>query len=163
MSVWLLNNIDLLLFSHPVISNSLWPHRGSKPGLPVPHHLSKFAQVHVYCIGDAIQPSHPLMPSSAVNLSQHQVLFQWVSCSHHVAKILELQLQHQSFQQVFSVDFLKTDWFVLLAVQRTLKSLLQHHSSKTSILWCSPCFTVQLSQSCDHWEDHSLDYMDLCQ
>ena len=70
----------------------------SMPGLPVPHHLPEFAQVHVYCISDAIQPSHPLTPSSAFNLSQHQGLFQWDSSSHQVTKIVELQLQHQSFQ-----------------------------------------------------------------
>ena len=69
------------------------------PGLWVPHHLPKFAQVHVHGIRDAIQPSHPLMSSSpsALSLSQHQGLYQWVRCSHQVTKILELQLQHQSF------------------------------------------------------------------
>ena len=66
----------------------------STPGLPVPLSLLEFAQVHVHCIGDAIQPSHPLKPSSlsALNLSQYQGLLQWVSCSHQVTKILELQL-----------------------------------------------------------------------
>ena len=79
----------------------------STPGLPVPHHLLEFAQVHVHCIGDAIQSSHPLMPfsPSALNLFCHQGLFQWVGCSHQVAKILKLQIQHQSFQWVFRVDF----------------------------------------------------------
>ena len=77
----------------------------SMPGLPVPHHLPKFAQVHVRCIGNAIQPSHPLMLSSALGLSQHQGLFQRVGYSHQVTKTLELQLQHQSFQWVFMVDF----------------------------------------------------------
>ena len=78
----------------------------SAPGLPVPHHLLQFAQVHVHCIGDATWPSDPLMSSSpALNLSQHQGLFQSVGSSHQVTKILELQLQHQSFQQVFRVDF----------------------------------------------------------
>ena len=69
------------------------------PGLSVPHHLPKFAQVHVHCFGDAIQLSNPLMPSSpsALSFSQHQGLFKWVSCSHKITKILELQLQHQSF------------------------------------------------------------------
>ena len=70
----------------------------SMPGLPVPHHLPKFAQVHVRCIGNAIQPSHPLMLSSALGLSQHQGLFQRVGYSHQVTKTLELQLQLQSFQ-----------------------------------------------------------------
>ena len=76
------------------------------PYLPVPHHLPKFAQVLVHCISDAIQPSYLLMlSSSALNLSQPQGLFQWVSCSPHITKILEFQLQYQSFQQLFRVDF----------------------------------------------------------
>ena len=79
----------------------------STPGFPVPHHLPEFAQVHVPCIGDAIQSSHPLTPSSsAFNLSLHQGLFQWVSHLHQVTKILELQLQHQCFPWVFRVKFL---------------------------------------------------------
>ena len=82
--------------SCPTLGN---PMDCSMPGLPVPHHLPKFAQVHVHCIGDAIQSSHPLMPSSlsALSLSPHQGLLQRVSCSHQMTKILELQLQHQSF------------------------------------------------------------------
>ena len=72
----------------------------STPGLPVLHHLLELAQTHVHRVGDAIQPSHPLLfPSpSAFNLAQHQGLFQLVSSAHQVAKVLELQLQHQSFQ-----------------------------------------------------------------
>ena len=79
----------------------------STTGFPVPHHLLEFAQAHIHWIDDAIQPSHPLSPSfpSVFNLSQ------WVSCSHQVVKVLELQLQHQSFQWVFKVDFL-WDWLV---------------------------------------------------
>ena len=68
----------------------------STPGFSVPHHLLKFAQVHVHCISDAIQPSHP--SSSALNLCQQQELFQWVSRSPWVTKILEHQLQHQFCQ-----------------------------------------------------------------
>ena len=119
----------------------------SMPGFPVPHHLPEFAQVHVHWVNDAIQPHHPLSSPSppALNLSQHQGLFQWVPL-HQVAKVLELQLQHQSFQWGFRVD-LKIDWFDLLAVQETLKSLLQDHSSKASILQRSAFFIVQLSQS----------------
>ena len=72
----------------------------STPGLPVPCYLPEFAQIQVHCISDAIQPSHPLSPSSpsALNLSQPQGLFQLVSSSLQVAPVLELQLQHQSFQ-----------------------------------------------------------------
>ena len=84
----------------------------STPILSVPHHLPKFPQVHVHCIDDAIQLSYPLTPSSsALNLSQQQGLFKWVSCSHQMTKILEFQLQHQSFQGVFRVDF-PYDWLV---------------------------------------------------
>ena len=111
----------LLLFGCSVVSDSLRPHGLQHSSLPVPHHLLEFAQVRVHCIGDAIQPSHPLTPSSpsALSLSQHQGLFQQVVCSHHAVKpflcqlcvyvvcvvvvgvrtkILEFQLQHQSFQ-----------------------------------------------------------------
>ena len=80
----------------------------SMPGFPVLHHLPEFAQVHVHWVGDAIQPSHPLLPSSssAFNHFQHQGLFQWVGSSHQVDKVLGLQLQHQLLQRVFRVDVL---------------------------------------------------------
>ena len=72
----------------------------STPGLPVHHQLLEFAQTHVHWVSDAIQPSHPLASPSppAFNLSPQQGLFKWVNSSHQVAKILEFQLQHQSFQ-----------------------------------------------------------------
>ena len=72
----------------------------STPGLPVHHQLSEFTQTHVHRVGDAIQPSHPLLSPSppAPNPSQHQGLFQWVNSSHEVAKVSEFQPQHQSFQ-----------------------------------------------------------------
>ena len=113
----------------------------STPGLPVHHQLPEFTQTHVHWVGDAIQPSHPLSsPSpSAFNLSQHQGLFKWVSSSHQVAEVSAFQLQHQSFQWIFRTD-LRIDWLDLLAVQGTLKSLFQYHSSKTSILQCSAFF-----------------------
>ena len=80
----------------------------STPGLPVHHQLPELAQTHVHRVGDAIQPSHPLLSPSppAFNLSQHQDLFQWASSLHQVAKVLEFQLQHQSFQWIFRTDFL---------------------------------------------------------
>ena len=79
----------------------------STPGFPVHHQLPELAETHIYPVGDAIQPSHPLpSPSPAFNLSQHQGLFQGVSSSHQVAKVLELQLQHQLFQWIFRTDFL---------------------------------------------------------
>ena len=84
----------------------------STPGLPVHHHLLELAQTHVHSVGDASQPSHPLSsPSSpAFNLAQHQSLFKWVSSLHRVAKVLEFQLQHQSFQWLFR------NWFPLSQV-----------------------------------------------
>ena len=118
----------------------------STPGIPVLHYLLKFAQTHVHRLGDAIQPSHLSSPSPpAFNLSQHQGLFQGVSSLHHVAKVLELQLQHQSSNEYSGLIFFRIDWFDLLAVQGTLQSLLQHLSSKASILQHSAFFMVQLS------------------
>ena len=78
------------------------------PGIPVHHQLPEFTQTHVRWVGDAIQPSHPLLSPSppAFNLSQHQGLFQWASSSHQVAKVLELQFQHQFFQRIFRTDLL---------------------------------------------------------
>ena len=117
----------------------------STPGFPVHHQYPELAQTHVHLVSDAIQPSHPLSSPSlpAFNLSQHQGLFQWVTCLHQVAKVLVLQLQHQSFSNNYSglISF-RMDW---LDFQGTLKSLLQHHSSKASIFWCSVFFIVQLS------------------
>ena len=120
----------------------------SMPGLPVHHQHLESTQTHVQWVGDAIQPSHPLSSTfpPALNLSQHQGLFQWVHASHQVAKVLEFQLQHHSFQWTPRTDLsFRMDWLDLLAVQGTLKSLPQHHSSKASILWHSAFFTVQLS------------------
>ena len=127
------------------MSSFLQPLDCSMPGFPVHHQLPEFTQTHVHQVGDAIQPSHPLSSPSLVafNLSQHQGLFQWVSYLPQVAKVLELQ--HQPFQWIFRTDFLWTDWLDLLAVQGTLKSLLQHHSSKASILQHSAFFIGQLS------------------
>ena len=76
------------------------PMNHSTPGLPVHHQLVEFTQTHVHWVSDAIKPSHPLSSPSplALSFSQHQGLFKWVSSSHQVAKVLEFQLQHQSFQ-----------------------------------------------------------------
>ena len=134
----------LSLFSRQVVSNSLQPHglQHAKPPFPSSSPGVYINYVHWIC--DAIHLSHPLLPSSTstFSISQHQGLFQWVSSSHQVAKVLEFQLQHQSFQWLTSF---RIDSFDVLVVQRTLKSLLQHHSSKASILQCSAFFMVQLS------------------
>ena len=124
----------------------------STPGFPVHHQLPESTQTHVHWVGDAIQPSHPLSPPSppALNLSQHQGPFRWVSSLHQVAKVLEFQLQHQSFQRLFRTDFLSDwldshaslfshlgapvwggGWFYVLFLDRA-GSLLQH---SVSSLW----------------------------
>ena len=96
-------------FRCSVVSDSLQPH-GLKvvPGLPVHHQLPVFTQTYVHWVGDAIQPSHPLSSPSppAFNLCQHQCFFQWVSSSQQVSKVLEFQLQQQSFKWIFRADFL---------------------------------------------------------
>ena len=113
------------------------------PGFPVHHQLPELTQTDVHQVGDVIQPSHPLSSPSlpALNLSQHQGLFERVSSLHQVAKVLEFQLQHQSNEYSVLISF-RVDWFDLLAVQGTLISLLQHHSSKESILWHSGFFMI---------------------
>ena len=128
--------------SHPTLCD---PMNCSMPGLPVHHQFLESTQTHVHGAGDAIQPSYPLSSPSppALNLSQHQGLFKWVCFLHQVAKVLEFRLQHQSFQNPGLISF-RMDWFDLLAVQGTLQNLLQHHSSKSSILWHSAFFIVQL-------------------
>ena len=116
----------------------------STPGLPVHHQLLESTKTHVHWVGDAIQPSHPLSSAYlALNRSQHQGLFKWVSSLHQVAKELEFQLQHQFYPGLISF---RIAWLDLLEVQGTLKSLLQHRSSKVSILRHSAFFIVQLSQ-----------------
>ena len=118
------------------------PMNCSTPGLPVHHHLLEFIQTHVHRVSDAIQPSHPLSSPSppAPNPSQHQSLFQWVNSPHQVAKVLEFPSKEHP-----GLISLRMDWLDLLAVQGTLKSLLQHHNSKASVLRCSAFFTVQFS------------------
>ena len=96
---------------------------------------------------DAIQPSHPLSSPSplAPNPSQHQSLFQWVSSSHEVAKVLEFQLQHHSLQRNPRADLLQNGLVGYPCSPRNSQESSQHHSSKASILRCSAFFTVQLS------------------
>ena len=136
----------------------LWnPMNCSTPGLPVHHQLPEFTQTHVHPVGDTIQPSHPLSSPSppAPNPSQHQSLFQWVSSLHEVAKVLEFQPQHHSFQRTPRTDLLWMDWLDLLAVQGTLNSLLQHKTINSSAL--SFLHSLTLTSIHDHWKNHSLD------
>ena len=123
-------------FSHSVMSDSLQPHESQHARPPCPSPTPGFTQTHVHWVSDAIQPSHPLSSPSppAPNPSQHQGLFQRVSSSHQVVNI------SPSNEHPGLVSF-RMDWLDLLAVPGTLKSLLQHHSSKASILQHSAFFT----------------------
>ena len=118
----------------------------SMPGFLVLHNLPELAQIHVHWVGDSIQPSRPLSSPSppTFNLSQHQSLFQWVSSSHEVAKVLEFQHQHHSFQWMFRTDLLQ-NWLVVSPCSpRDSQESLPTPQFK-SILWCSAFFTVQIS------------------
>ena len=130
------------------------PMSHSMPALPVHHQLPESTQSHVHWVGDAIQPSHPLSSLSppTPNLSQHQGLFKWASSSHQVAKVLEFQLQHQSFQWTPRADLFRRDWLDLLAVQKTLKSVFQHHGSKASILRSSAFYLAAFKNLSVFWQ-----------
>ena len=119
----------------------------STPGFPVIHHLPELAQTHVHWVTDTIQPSYPLSPSSPYALIIPSIKVFSNDLALHIR-----WPKHQSFS--FSISpsneysgliFFRIDWFDLLAIQGILKSLLQHYSSKESILWCSAFFMVQLS------------------
>ena len=134
-------------FSRFIVSNSLRPHESQHARPPCPSPTPGFTQTHVHRVSDAIQPSHPLSsPSSpAPNPSQHLSLFQSVNSSHEVAKYWSFSLNIIPSKEIPGLISFRMDWLDLLAVQGTLKTLLQHHSSKASILRCSAFFTVQLS------------------
>ena len=122
--------------SRPALCN---PMDCSTSGFPGLHQVLEFTQTHVHRVGDAIQPSHPLSSPSppAFNISQHQGLSQWVGSSHQVAKVLEFSFSISPSSEYSGLISFRTDWFDLLAIQRTPKNLLQHPNSKASILWCS--------------------------
>ena len=138
----------------------------SKPGLPVHDHTLELAQTHVHRVGDVIEPSCPLSSPFPpdFNLYQHQGLFQWIGSSHHVAKILALQLQLQSFQWTFSIDFLK-DWLVWSpcsprdSQESSPTPQLESISSSALSLPYGPTLT----SIHDCWKNHSFDSTDLCQ
>ena len=141
---WLTHQLATSLFRQPsvqfsssVVSDSLQPMGCSTSGFPVYHQLLELAQTYVHWVSDTIQPSHPVSSLSPpiFNLSHHQGLFKWVSYSHQVAKVFSLNISLSS--EYSGWNSFRIDWLDLLAVQGTLKSLLQHHSSKASILQCS--------------------------
>ena len=117
------------------------------PGFPVHHQLPEFVQTHVHWLCDAIQPSHPLSSPSppAFNLSQHQGLFQWVISSHQVGKYWSFSFSISPSSEYSGLISSRIHWLDLLALQGTFKSLLQHHSSKASVLWHSAFVMMQLS------------------
>ena len=117
------------------------------PGLPVHHQLPEFTQTHVHQVDDAIQPSHPLSSPSppALNLSHHRSVLNESALHIRWPKYWIFSFNISSSNEYSGLTSFRMDWLDLPAVQRTLKSLLQHHSSKASILWHSAFFTVQLS------------------
>ena len=130
--------------SCPTLCNSM---DHSTPGFSVHHQLLELTQTHVLCVSDFIQPSHPLSSPfpSAFNLSQHQV-FSNDSVLHIMwSNNWSFSLSISPSSEYSGLISFRMDWLDLLAVQGTLKSLLQHHSSKASILRCSVFFIVQLS------------------
>ena len=143
--------------SYPILCD---PMDCSTPGLPVHHQLLEFTQTHVHGVGDAIQPSYPLSSPSppALNLSEHQGLFKWVSSSHQLAKVLEFQLQHQSFQWTLRTDFL---WDGLVGSpcsprdSQESSPTPQFKSINSSAL--SFLYSPTLTSIHDYWKNHSLD------
>ena len=135
----------------------------SAPGLPVLHHLPEFAQTHVHWVSDAIQPSQPLLPPSplAFNLSQHQGLSSESALHIRWPNNWSFSFSISPSNKYSGLSSFRIHWFDLLAVQRTLKNFVQHHSLKVSIARCSAFFMVQLISIHDYWKNHSLDYMNL--
>ena len=146
------------------MSDSLQPHESqhARPPCPSP---TPGVQTHVHWVGDATQPSHPLLPPSppAPNPSQHQTLFQWVNSSHEVAKVLEFQFQHHSFQRTPRADLLQNGLVGSPCSPRDAQEssptpqLKSINSSALSLLHSPTLTSIH-----DHWKNHSLDWTDLC-
>ena len=141
------------------------PMNHSTPGLPVHHQLPKFIQTHGHWVGDAIQPSHPLLSPSppAPNPSQHQDLFQWVSSSHQVAKVLEFQRQHHFFQWTPRTDLLQ-DGLVgsPCSPRHSQESSTPPQFKSINFSVFSFLHSPTLTSIHEHWKNHSLDQTDLC-
>ena len=135
------------------------PMNRSPPGLPVHRQLLEFTQTHVHWVGDAIQPSHPLSsPSPCFNLSNHQGLFKWVSSLHQVAKLLECQLQYQSFRWIFRTDFLYY-WLIgsPCSPRDSQVSSPTPQFKSTYSLALSFLYSPTLTSIHDYWKNHSFD------
>ena len=138
----------------------------STPGFPVHHQLPEFAQTHVHQVSDAsshIILGRPLLllpsvfPSIRVFSSESVLCIRWPKCCWSFIFSISPSNEYSG------LTFFRIDWFDLHAVQGTLKNLLQHHSSKASILWCLAFFIVQVSTSIhDYWKNHSFGWTDLC-
>ena len=130
------------------------------PGFPVQHQFLELAQTHIHRVHDVIQPSRPLWSPSppAFNLSQNQGLSNESVLCIRWPKYWSFSFSISPSNEYSGVISFRIDWFDLLAVQGTLERLLQHHSSKASILWHSAFFRVQLLTSIhDYWKNHSFD------
>ena len=142
------------------------PMNCSTPGLPVHHQLLEFTQTHVHWVSDAIQPSHPLSSPSppAPNPSQHQGLFQWVNSLHEVAKVLEFQFQHHSFQWTLTTDLLKDELVGSPCSPRDSQESSPTPQFKSGINSSVLSFlhSPNLTSIHDHWKNHILDQTDLC-
>ena len=135
------------------------PMNCSTSGLPVHHQLPEFTQTHVHRVGDAIQPSHPLSSPSppAPNSSQHQSLFQWVNSSHEVAKVLEFQPQHHSFQRTPRTISFRMDWLDLWSPRDSQESSSTPQFKTINSSALSFLHRPTLTSIHDHWKNHSLD------
>ena len=136
------------------------PMNRSTPGLPVHHQLPEFTQNHIHQVSDAIQPSHPLLSPSlpAPNSSQHQSLFQWVNSSHEVAKILEFQLEHHSFQRNPRADLLQNGLVGSpCSPTDSQESSPTPHFKSINSSALSLLHSPTLTSIHDHWKNHSLD------
>ena len=143
--------------SCPTLSDTM---NRSTQGLPVHHHLPEFTQTHVHRAGDAIQPYHPLSSPSppAPNPFQHQSLFQWVNSSHEVAKVLEFQLKHHSFQRTSRADLLQNELVGSPCSPRDSQESSPTPQVKSiNSLALSFLHSPTLTSIHDHWKNHSLD------
>ena len=145
---WILYQLSYQFSSVAQLCPTLFdPMDCSTPGFPVHHQLLELTQTHVHRVSNAIQPSHPLLSPStpAFNLSQHQGLFNESVLLIRWPKYWSFSFNISPSNEHSGLISFRMDWLDLLAVQGTPKSLLQHHSSKASVLQCSAFFTVQLS------------------
>ena len=133
----------------------------SMPGLPVHHQLPKLTQTHVHWVSDAIQPSHPLSSPSppSFNISQHKGLFKWVSSLRQVIKVLEVQLQHQSFQWMNVQDWSPLGWTGWISLQSKGLSRVFSNTSvqKHQFFGAQVSYSPTLTSIHDYWKNHSLD------